>query len=399
MGTIKEKILNIPFLGYIIAMSYKILKLLFEKIIILTNKVDQRKIVVCNFSGKGYGDNPKYIVEEIIHQGLDYDIVWLVDNVSKYIGSFPKEVRLIEYGSLKGIYELATAKFWIDNCRKYFYTAKRKGQYYIQTWHGGIGIKLIEKEAGDALDEEYINIAKNDSKMIDLLVSNSRWCTEMYQKSFWYDGEILECGSPRVDILFNGSEKIKNKIYDQYQLDDDTNILLYAPTFRNAMDLSVYSLDYNRCLEKLENKFGGKWVIFVRLHPNISHLANEIDCSEKIINVTDYPDMQELLSVSSILVSDFSASIFEFSFIKKPIFIFATDYEDYIKERGFKISFDTLPFRINKSNEELFEDINMFNKKEYELQLEEMHKYFGVYENGQASKVVVDKIKVIYNGG
>lgn len=378
-------------MGYI----KRLIKLIIEKIFILTQSINPKKIVVCNFGGKGYGDNPKYVVEEIIKQNLDYDIVWLVDDTEKYKQSFPNQIRLVQYGSIKGMYELATAKIWIDNCRKYFYTKKRKGQYYIQTWHGGIGIKQIEKQAESTLDEQYLNYAKNDSKMVDLMISNSDWCTKMYENDFWYDGEILECGSPRVDILFNQSKEINNKIYDLYNIDKNKKILLYAPTFRNSMDLSVYSIDYDRCINALEDKFGGEWIIFIRLHPNISDLASDMYYSKNIINVTDYPDMQELLSVSNILVTDFSSSIFEFSYIKKTVFIFATDYEEYIKERGFAINLEDLPFNINKSNDEFINDIYSFNEEEYSKDIEKMLKRFGVKESGKASESVVNIIKQI----
>lgn len=378
-------------MGYI----KRLIKLIIEKIFILTQRIDSKKIVVCNFGGKGYGDNPKYIVEEIIKQNLNYDIVWLVDDIEKYKKNFHGNIRLVQYGSIKGMYELATAKIWIDNCRKYFYTKKRKGQYYIQTWHGGLSIKQIEKQAESKLDEQYLNYAKNDSKMVDLMISNSDWCTKMYENDFWYDGEILECGSPRVDILFNQNEESNNKIYDLYNVDKNKKIMLYAPTFRNSMDLSVYSIDYERCINALEEKFGGEWIIFIRLHPNISNLASNMCYSKNIINVTDYPDMQELLSVSDILVTDFSSSLFEFSYIKKPVFIFATDYEEYIKERGFAINLEELPFNINKCNDDFINDIYDFDEKEYRINIEDMLKRFGVKEDGSASKSVVDRIKQI----
>jgi CDP-glycerol glycerophosphotransferase len=97
-------------------------------------KINKKKIVLCNFYGKGYGDNPKYIAQEIISQDLNYDLVWLLDDNFKE-SIFPKEIRVVRYGSFKAIYEMATAKLWIDDCRKVYYTKKRKNQYYIQTWH------------------------------------------------------------------------------------------------------------------------------------------------------------------------------------------------------------------------------------------------------------------------
>lgn len=372
------------------------LKIFIKKIIwnilILTQPIKSNKIVVCNFYGKGYGCNPKYIIEEIINQNLKYDIVWLLSNIENN-NEIPSEIRVVRYGSIKAMYELVTAKIWIDNCRKSFYPPKkRKSQYYIQTWHGGIGIKAVEKDVEKNLSSSYVNNAKNDSKMIDLLISNSKWCTELYERAFWYDGEILECGSPRVDILFNNNKYLKEKICKHYNINKEMKIVLYAPTFRNSGDLSIYNLNYKLCMKALEDKFGGEWTTFVRLHPNISNLSKGIKSSSSIINVTDYNDMQELLAISDILITDFSNSIFEFSYVKKPVFIYASDYEQYINERGFTVNLDKLPFNINKSNDELINDIFKFNKKDYIIKIEKMLKEFGTNENGNAAKEIVKKI-------
>lgn len=358
--------------------------------------IDSNKIVVCNFYGKGYGCNPKYIIEEIINQKLDYTIVWMVNDINKIQDDFPKDIKLVKYGTLKSLYELSTAKIWIDNSRKHFYPPKkRKEQYYIQTWHGGIGMKAVEKSIEDKLSKSYVKNAKNDSKMIDVLISNSRWCTEVYKSSFWYDGEILECGSPRVDILFEKNTKFKNKICKLYDIDYSKKIMLYAPTFRNSMDINTYNLDYENCQKALKRKFGGEWITFIRLHPNIAHLSDEIICNENVINVTDYPDMQELLAVSDVLFTDFSGSMFEFSYMKKPIFIYCADYEEYRKERNFTMDIESLPFRVNENIGELIDDINEFCEVEYNKKIENMLCEFGLKEDGTASKKIVEKIKQI----
>ena len=99
--------------------------------------------------------------------------------------------------------------------------------------------------------------------MADLLISNSKFCTNLYRNSFWYDGSILECGSPRNDILINDTEYFKLKICEYYKLDKNINIAMYAPTFRRNNNLDVYNLDYEKCISALKNKFGGEWVILL----------------------------------------------------------------------------------------------------------------------------------------
>ncbi len=100
--------------------------------------IKKNKVVVINFYGNGYGDNPKYICEELIKTHEELDVIWLVNKMDDV---FPNQIRKVKYKSIKAIYEMATAKIWIDNARKRKYVIKRNGQYYIQTWHGGIRIK------------------------------------------------------------------------------------------------------------------------------------------------------------------------------------------------------------------------------------------------------------------
>ena len=140
--------------------------------------IDRKKIVVSNFRGKGYGDNPKYIIENLRKRKETYKIYWLVEDKNE---KMPEEIHVVKINSIASLYHLSTAKIWIDNCRKSPYITKRKKQYYIQTWHGAIGFKKIEKEA-PGLTEEYRLASLNDSKMIDILLSGSQWCTEMLQR-------------------------------------------------------------------------------------------------------------------------------------------------------------------------------------------------------------------------
>lgn len=375
---------------------YSILKK-FLKYILLVTKIKNNKIVVCNFGGKGYGDNPKYIIEELVAQNLKLDIVWLVEDIKKYQNEFPKNIKLIKYGSLRGLYELATAKLWIDNARKYFYTPKRKNQYYIQTWHGCIPLKRIEKDAESTLDSNYLEYAKNDSKMADLFISNSKFCTSLYEKSFWYSGEVLECGSPRNDILIKHSDKYSRYIKDYYNLSIDTKIAIYAPTFRKSNTLDAYKLDYNKCISALEKKFGGKWIILVRLHPNISRLASSISYSSNAINASEYEDMQHLLAAGDILITDYSSSMFDFGYTKKPVFLFAEDIEEYKNDRNFYFDIECLPFKLAKSNEELEKNISNFDDDKYKYDLEKFMSKLEICENGRASYSVVEVIKKVIN--
>lgn len=375
------------------AMSFYYKKILFYLYRIFP--VNKKKIVVSNFLNKGYGDNPKYIVEEIIKQKLPFNIIWLVENTNAT--NFPKDIKLVKSESISSIYEMATAKVWIDNVRKPKYVRKRKKQYYIQTWHGSIPLKKVEKDAVNKLSPRYIDSAKHDSKIADVFLSNSKFSTEIYRKSFWYNGRVLEVGSPRCDVFFRENNDADMKVRDLYNIKSDAKIAIYAPTFRADGNLEVYNIDFKKLIEVLENKFGGEWIVLIRLHPNISNKADLITYSESLINATNYNDMYELLSISDILITDYSSTMFEFSLNYKPVFLYCSDIGEYIKDRDLYFDLEKLPYEIVEDNTQLIRSIKDFDEEEYRNKVHLFYKELGIQESGNASVEVVKLINQIVN--
>jgi CDP-glycerol glycerophosphotransferase len=287
---------------------------------------------------------------------------------------------------------LATARVWLDNNRKESYIRKKKGQYYIQTWHGGIALKKIEKDYESALGKSYVKNAKRDSAMTDLYISNSNFCTNLYRNSFWYKGEIKEYGSPRNDILLKPDSGVKDKISKKLKIPADYKIAVYAPTYREGGNTMAYEMDFDKVLNKLTTKFGGKWVIAVRLHPLVSVLSSFITYNDNIINATYYRDIYELMAAGDVLITDYSNLMFEFSFMRKPVFLYAKDMNEYDKDRGFYFDYQTLPYDRAYNMTGLLDNILSFEEEEYLHRVEMFFKQIDLYEHGNASKLVSDLI-------
>jgi len=355
--------------------------------------INHKKIIVTNYYGKGYGDNGKYIAEEILRRNLNCDLVWLVNK--NYEKGFPEPIRTVRYGSLKARYEEVTAKIWIDNSRKSSLVRKREGQFYIQTWHGGIALKRVEKDVENKLRNGYVIDAKHDSTMADLFISNSKFTTKLYRSAFWYDGEILECGYPRNTILISCPQDIKHKVFRFFDLADDTKIVLYAPTFRGDHNMEVYDLEYNRILTALEKKYSCNWVILFRLHPDISEKADAIAYNQKVINATRYDDMQELMVASDVLITDYSSTMFEFMLMHKPVFLYATDLDEYVLDRDLYFDIFSLPFPVADSNDKLVEDLICFNEAQYLNGLRLFLSDIVLMEDERAAETIVDRIEML----
>ncbi|MGL5617131.1 MAG: CDP-glycerol glycerophosphotransferase family protein [Sarcina sp.] len=354
--------------------------------------INKKKVMMFSYSGKSYSCNPKYVTESLMENyGDNIKVVWALQDKREKIDL--KSVKIVKYGRIKYLYNLATAKVVMTNSRTDELFKKRKNQYYIQSWHSLLRVKQIEKDAESTLSFGYINQAKNDSKKCDLLLSGSKYTTETFQRAFWYDGEILECGTPRNDLLVNLEEEKIKAIKEKNNIKNREKILLYAPTFRNGRDKSIYNLDFKRIKEVLEKKTGDSWVIFSKLHPNLMGECNKLVGSEEVIDKTNYDDIQELLAISDMVISDYSSLIFDYALTERPCFLHTPDLVKYLRaERKFYFNIEKLPFKISKTTEELIYNILNFDKDNYRKELLQFEKSVGELETGNASKVVADRI-------
>lgn len=368
--------------------------------------VDPHKVVMWTFEGKGgYGCSPKYIAEELLKQNQDgkkkYKIVWLVNDVDK---QFPDEIKKVKSTLWSRAYHLSTAGFWVSNTRTFYGTKKRKGTTYIQTWHGTLNIKPIGKQRGNALPKMAEIVSAYDSAMIDYVLSGSHWCTETWRDGLLYGGKILETGTPRCDILFHGIQQKHMHLREEYNIPADAKILLYAPTFRGgsqstnrSVNAEVSSLDFRGVIDALEKRFGGKWYVFLRLHPQLAAQmagmpVNEV--SERLIDVSQRPDMNEIIAASDAFITDYSSAIFESMLTKQPSFIYADDLQEYVADRG-ELMFDMkeMPFPVAFDNAGLMEKIARFDETTYSQSVERFIEKTGIVEDGHAVRRIVEIIK------
>ena len=352
--------------------------------------IQRNKIFVVNYYGRGYGDNAKYIVEALLKQNKHYEIVWSLKNMAEKL---PEGVKKVKSNSLKAIFHEATSKVWIDNCRKSELVRKRKDQFYIQTWHGGGAQKKCELDVIDKLAEGYVKNATHDSQIIDLMISESRFMTDLYHRSFWYNGPVYECGYPRYDILLKHDEELIAKVHNYFGIDSDKELVLYAPTFRVDCSFRAYNIDFDRLRANLDKRFNKEHVILVHLHPNVANVEGGISYDgTTVINSTFYPDTQELIAASSILIGDYSSINYDFSLQHKPVFRYVSDLEEYRNDRDLYFSFDEYPHPYAQSNDELEQLILNFDAEDYLKTLNGFFDKLGSVIQEGASERIADLI-------
>lgn len=349
-------------------------------------KINNHKVVCVSYSGIYHAGNPAYIADKIREMCTDAEIVWLVDQKKSLLTKEQYAENVVDFYSFRAMYELASARIWIDNARKSIYVPKKDGQFYLQTWHGGVALKKVEGDAEAQLSHNYIKIAKLDTTHTDLMLSNSRFCTEMYRRAFWYDGEILEKGLPRNDFLFHHPNFSENQVKEKIGVRKEHKLLLYAPTFRKNEEEFPYIVDFSGIIDCLERKLETQVTVIVKHHPNIRKLTNNISYKGRVVDATDYPDIQELYLISDFLITDYSSTMFEFSMLKKPVFLYINDWENYKNnDRGFYFDFEELPFAKAYSMKELLASIHSFDINSYDTKLEHFFSRIGLCESGAAT--------------
>ncbi|EFM35183.1 CDP-glycerol:poly(glycerophosphate) glycerophosphotransferase [Streptococcus oralis SK255] len=348
--------------------------------------LNKRKLVFDNFGGRGYGDNPKYIADELLKQDKNLDIVWLTKDMST---SVPDGVRKVRYGSWRAFLEWSTAKIWVDNIRNSDRPWKRKKQIYLQTWHGSDGVKLVEKDVESTLSKSYLVMAKYDGRISDGIISSCQLQTEQFKKSFWLDDnvEILEYGLPRNDDFFY-SEKVSHTnqiVRARYNISLDELVVLYMPTFRDNGSTKAYNLDYDKVISSFQKFYNKEVRVLIRFHPNVDNTFFKND-DERLINVTDYPDPQDLMFAADIMISDYSSAPIDFMLLNRTIFLYMPDYEEYTKLRPLNPNFNNLPFIKCYTNLELVEQISRFSKMDYHECIDDYKLKNRRFDDGDAAR-------------
>lgn len=368
------------------------------KILPYITRVDKKKIVFLNFSGN-YDCNPKAICQKMIDEGLEAHYVWGTHKrTRKGPEFFPEQMTFARRGTYKFYKELSSARVIVDNgvSTSFLGYHKKKNQYLIETWHGSLGIKKFGRDANN--DQKWLKCAEREGKMTDYIISNSTFEDDIYREDFWKETPIWRFGHPRNDILLcKDPEKIRaidEKIREKYEIPADAHMCMYAPTFREDGDLSPYVLDYDRLIAALQTRFGGEWVILTRFHARTKKFLKHYQLPETVINVSGYPDIQELMLCIDAGITDYSSWICEYMLRRKPGFTFATDVANYAThERTLFFPLSALPYPTASNIDDLIANILTFDEVKFVQDCDRFLSEKGSVDDGRAAERTVAQIK------
>lgn len=367
-----------------------------------TLPVRKKTVVFESFLGKQYSDNPKAVYDYMREHLPDYKLYWSFDR-RVYIDYKDADINPISRLSIKWIFIMARAQYWITNSRLPLWIPKPKGTTYIQTWHGTplkkLGVDIEEVHMPGTTTENYKKNFTNEAKKWDILISPNEYSSEIFKRAFQYENEVIESGYPRNDILYTGNNKeYIDKIKANLMLPNDKKILLYAPTWRDNdfYEVGRYKLNLRLNLSKMEEQLGDNYIILIRAHYLVAENLDLSSVDGFAYDVSSYPDINELYLISDILITDYSSVFFDYANLKRPMLFFTYDIEEYRDQlRGFYFDFEKeAPGPLVGTTEAVIEEIKKLEKNGYQLgeDFEDFYQTFCSLEDGNASERVVQHI-------
>ena len=371
-------------------------------------KMDDEIILFEAFGGRNYTCSPKAIYEKMLSmpQFKNFKFVWAFLDTDIHDVKEDKRTTIVKSKSKEYYKYCSIAKYWIVNSIMEESLTKKKGQVYVQCWHG-TPIKKLRCDI--EVDGSVLNTIKEirkrndiDAKRFDYFISPSKYCTEKFISAFNLkklnkENIIIEEGYPRNDFLFNKTQKDITLIKEKLKIPINKKVIFYLPTFRDNQHTSGigYTYELQIDFDRLRKAIGDEYVVLFSPH---YFIANSIDLSKYegfVINVARYDEINELYLVSDIIMTDYSSVFFDFANLKRPIVFYMYDYDLYQSRlRDFYISLDELPGPITRTQEELEKCIINIETEfpKYERKYEDFNKKYNYLDDGNASERVIKEI-------
>ena len=241
--------------------------------------------------------------------------------------------------------KLCAAKYiFVEDVYNYlqFYTLL-PGQEIIQLWHAAGAYKKF----GFSRKNEDIKISPGHRKYTKAIVSADS-IKSCYAEAYDIcEDKVVATGVPRTDIFFDEKWKseVCDRFHEKYPETKGKKIILLAPTYRGT---KVPMADYDMTkvpIEELSKQYGDEYILVTKLHPaaynNMLLKGKKLgDDSGFWLDVSDIRDINDILPVADILITDYSSVIFDWLLLDRPIIYYVYDRDEYAGDRGMYYSFD-----------------------------------------------------------
>ena len=352
-------------------------------------------VVFTSFHGRQFSDSPRAIHEELVRRGAPVEQLWVVRDGMCQV---PPTAKVVRDGSREHHEALATARWLVSNDHFPDWFSRREDQVCLQTWHG-VPLKRLGLDVADRRQVQG-RFARWQEQVPNwqYVVSPNRFSTPILQRAYAIEGEMLETGYPRDDVLAAADRDVRTRaVRAKLGIPDGKRTVLYAPTYRDHVidRRGRYRLDLHLDLDQLRRALGDDTIILFRKHHYVAD-AIPTDADGFVRDVSAYPDGTELMLAADVLITDYSSMMFDYANTGRPMLFFTYDLDRYQDEiRGFYLDYvDTVPGPLLRTTDEVagaLADIESV-KSRYAERYNGFVKRFCELDDGQASARVVDRI-------
>lgn len=346
-------------------------------------KTDNSLVLINNYGGLKYGDSPRVLFEYIRSQHR-YDhlrIVWAFNDVEKFKNI--EGCSIVKQDSFAYFITALKAKYWITNVNiERGLHFKKKNTVYLNTWHG-MPFKKIGNSVKGRSDYNCTNV--------DFWCVEGEFTAEVYARDFNVRQDaLLRCGLPRNDRLYHVTKDEVAVLKNKMGIPLDKKVISYIPTWRDSKDGGRhYDFSMPFDIVKWEELLAEDYVMLFRAHHFTNHLLN-LKTDHFIMDMSDYPDINDIFIVSDVMISDYSASIADYSILEKPVISYGYDYDDYEGDRGFYLDLDeVMPNGVMRKEEDVLRHIQTMNYEEECHKTKKMIKERFMNYGGNATEICV----------
>ncbi|RPK64171.1 CDP-glycerol:poly(glycerophosphate) glycerophosphotransferase [Streptomyces sp. ADI96-02] len=296
-------------------------------------------VLYSSFDGRQYSDSPRAIHGELASRGREIEHLWVVRDQQ---AALPPGVRPVALHSSEWYEALARSRWIVTNTHLPEWFERAEGQCVVQTWHG-TPLKRIGRDLAGTpyADAAYMASMERRAAQWSVLVSPNGFSTPVLRRAFGYEGEVLECGYPRNDLLHaDDRAKTAAAVRERLAIPEGRRVVLYAPTWREDRPKRGgrygHGLDLDPALAA--DALGEDHVLLVRRHYLV---GGSVPDTAAVRDVSRHPDAAELLLISDVLITDYSSIMFDFAQTGRPMLFHTHDLEHYRDTlRGFCFDFE-----------------------------------------------------------
>jgi len=303
-------------------------------------RADDEAFFVRSLYGEVANCNPKGLQEALVRTAVDIPVYWSVVDHSVPIP--PGGTRVIEK-SAEWHRLFRTSRYLMVNVHQLaWYRKTDPEQVIIETFHG-YPYKLMGHAWWTHASFPPAQIASFDERARDwtYVISPATYATELLDEAFVHPADssarFLEIGYPRNDVLMRPAEAapIRERVRSQLGIRDGDIAVLYAPTFRDYLSADDMTAEYVEFLEidRLLEGLGEGYRLLMRGHPFNVRGGKSIEFDERVIDVSAYPDVNDLIIASDVAILDYSSLRFDYALTDKPMVFFVPDAEEYHRNR------------------------------------------------------------------